>query len=58
MKLTDLKVGDKIIIPYYDELPCVVMKVDSDDEYQPVHVEWADGSSTWPESRYEFEVVQ
>lgn len=58
MKLTDLKVGDEIIIPHYDELPCVVMRVDSEDEYQPVYVEWADGSSTWPESRYEFEVVQ
>ena len=58
MKLTDLKVGDKIIIPHYDELPCFVMKVDSDDGYQPVYVEWADGTGTWPESQYEFEVVQ
>lgn len=58
MKLTDLKVGDIIIVPHYNSLPCKVVNVDDEDSIQPVYVEWEDGTGTWPESRYEFEVVQ
>lgn len=57
MKLTDLKVGDIIIVPYYDSLPCKVVNVDDEDSIQPVYVEWADGTATWPESKYDFSVV-
>ena len=58
MKLTDLKVGDKIIVPYYGQLPCTVVRVNARDDYQPVFVEWEDGSNTWPEARYDFTVVE
>lgn len=57
MKLTDLKVGDKIIVPHYDPLPCVVVRVDSNDKYQPIEVKWEDGTGTWPEAKYDFSSV-
>lgn len=57
MKLADLKVGDKIVVPHYDHLPCVVVEVDGQDECQPVRVVWEDGTETWPEPAYEFTLV-
>ena len=58
MKLTDLKLGDKIIVSWYDELPCVIVEVDDNDDYQPVRVEWEDGTGTWPENIYPFQLVE
>ncbi len=58
MKLKDLKVGDKIIVPHYDALPCTVTRVEKDDAYQPVYVEWEDGTATWPEPKYPFIMVE
>lgn len=58
MELTYLKVGDKIIIQEYDPLPCMVEKVDIEDKIQPVYVRWEDGTATWPEPKYKFEVIK
>ncbi|HGV0794638.1 TPA: hypothetical protein ACNBW6_003861 [Escherichia coli] len=52
LRLADLKIGDKFVIPYYDDRPCTVDIVDPDDEKQPVHVRWDDGTQTWPEQRH------
>lgn len=52
LRLVDLKIGDKFVIPYYDDRPRTVDTVDPDDEEQPVHVRWDDGTRTWPEQRY------
>lgn len=58
MKLTDLKIGDKIIIDWYDDLPATVVEIDGEDDIQPVRVVWEDGTETWPESRYPFTLVE
>lgn len=58
MKLTDLKIGDKIIIDWYDTRPAIVAEIDNDDDVQPVRVTWEDGSYTWPEPRYPFTLVE
>lgn len=52
LQLKDLKVGDRIVMPYYDQKPCTVDMVDVDDDYQPIHVVWEDGSDTWPEQQH------
>lgn len=57
MKLTDLKIGDKIIIDWYDDKPATVVEID-DGEVQPVRVVWEDGSDTWPEPQYPFTLVE
>ena len=46
LRLADLKIGDKFVMPHYDDQPCTVDIVDSDDEEQPIHVQWDDGTST------------
>jgi len=52
LQLKDLQVGDQIVIPYYDDEVCIVDNTDPEDEHQPVHVVWKDGSDTWPEQTY------
>ena len=58
MKLTDLKIGDKIIIDWYDDLPATVVEIDGEDDIQPVRVVWEDGTETWLESKYPFTLVE
>lgn len=58
MKLSDFKVGDLYLSEHYDDKPGVVTHVVSDDDYQPIRVEWADGSSTWPQPEYAFKKVE
>lgn len=58
MKLTDLKIGDKIIIDWYDDLPATVVEIDGEDDIQPVCVVWEDGTETWLESKYPFTLVE
>lgn len=52
LRLADLKLGDKFVIPYYDDQPCTVDIVDPNDKEQPIHVQWDDGTDTWPEQQY------
>lgn len=52
LQLKDLKVGYRLLMPHYDDKPCIVDKVDSFDEEQPIHVVWEDGTQTWPKQRY------
>lgn len=58
MKLTDLKIGDKIIIDWYDTEPATVVEIDNDNKVQPVRVTWEDGTYTWPEPQYTFILVE
>lgn len=58
MKLTDLKIGDKIIIDWYDDKPATVVEIDDNDKFQPVRVTWEDGSYTWPEPWHAFMLVE
>lgn len=58
MKLSDFKVGDLYFSEDYDDKPGVVTEVVTDDDYQPIRVEWPDGSYTWPEAKYKFKKVK
>jgi|ADGO01.1.fsa_nt_gi hypothetical protein len=52
LQLKDLKVGDKLLMPYFDDKVCIVDKVDERDDEQPIHVVWQDGTQAWPQQRY------
>ena len=58
MKLTDLKIGDKIIIDWYDDKPATVVEIDDYDKVQPVRATWEDGTYNWPDPQYAFMLVE
>lgn len=58
MKLTDLKIGDKIIVDWYDAKPATVVEIDGEDDIQPVRVVWEDGTETWPEYKHPFTLIE
>lgn len=52
LQLKDLKIGDKVLMPYYDKRPFQVVAIDAEDVDQPVEVVWEDGSWTWAEQQH------
>lgn len=52
LQLKDLKVGDKLLMPYFDDKVCIVEMVDENDDEQPIRVVWQDGTHAWPQQQY------